>query len=904
MEDLAGLNWSAPNPGKPAQPQPTNPAPAVYSSLRPTPSPFASGHNTPISVSAQGSGNTGARAPASKPAQDSFSSLLSFGPGKSNANLSLRERQDQLEAERRRREEERRKQAEAQYGDGHFFDSLGSGQSRSLGVQSSTISAPLGTQERKSGHDSDDEDLFAAFNASTKVDNSSYFPPPTTSDEPTPAKAPALDLTDPQSWNTSAVSSGGAFGDDDDDPFGLNQLSAKPSAPPPPTADEDDDLLGDLAKPVDQVRRKEGPTFAREPEPGKPIEDSSSDSEDDQPAALDDPFDRAVAQLVDYGFTPENARRGLTESGAGLDVQAAVNWLLDDAHRQAKEKAKGRGRPREEPPFGEERAPGHSRDEAASWMREGPSRGSSRNRDNRSPVSMDGDFAKTAAAMGASFLKTANTLWKTGQKKVQKAVAEFQQDGDPSQPRWMRSAHQDEFGDDLERRTAEITDEALMLELGERPARRPDRPAPPQSRTPSDARSRERSPALPPRPGQRSQQAPRWQQAPQPTLDSRSRRSRLAAEEESFQAYVSPARRKKPTTQPQPEATPPAEPEVDLLFGSAAPPSSRPPPPARSSQPSPVSRPATRPATRPSPAPRPAPPARPPRKIPNLSPVALQESTRHRLEGTAHYKRGDYAAAHVSYSSSLAAIPQDHPLAIVLLCNRAMTALKTGEPRQAVEDADAAIRLIGPGKGEGEHVDVQGEGGSEKRDMRDLFGKALTRKAEALEQMEKWADAAAVWQQCIESGLGGAAASAGRQRCQKALAPKPAAPPPRRPASSARPSPAARASPAESQKSSEALERLRAAHRAAEREGDEKLALADKVDARVAAWRDGKRDNLRALLTSLDNILWEGSGWKKVGLHELVVASKVKVVYMKAIAKTHPDKVSPEYLHLRLCKLG
>jgi hypothetical protein len=230
-----------------------------------------------------------------------------------------------------------------------------------------------------------------------------------------------------------------------------------------------------------------------------------------------------------------------------------------------------------------------------------------------------------------------------------------------------------------------------------------------------------------------------------------------------------------------------------------------------------------------------------------------------------------------------------------LLCNRALTALKIGEPRQAVEDADTAIRLIGPGKGEGEHVELQGTGDSpaEKRDMRDLYGKALSRKAEALEQMEKWADAAAVWQLCVEAGLGGATAAAGRQRCQKALAPKPAPAP--RPASTspaALPTrPKATATPT-SQKSSEAVQRLRAAHKAAEKEGDERIALTDKVDARIAAWRDGKRDNLRALLSSLDSVLWEGSGWKKVGLHELVVPNKVKVVYMKAIAKTHPDKVS------------
>lgn len=887
MDDLVDLNWSTPNQGKPAQSAPTNPAAAAYPSLRPTPSPFASGRNTPLSVTA--SGNTGAKPLVSKPAQDSFGNLLNFGAGKSSANLTLRERQDQLEAEKRRKEEERQKQAQAHYGDGRFFDSLGQNRSGSLRTPSPAIAPPPSVkgsglaQNGRPAAESDD-DLFAAFNASTKVDNSSHYPPPGPSNNAPSANTLGLDLSNPQAWNKPGSPSGEDIVDDDDDPFGLSQFKTKTNAPPPPTTDDDDDLLGDLGKPVDQVRKAAAPAFAREPEPGKPIEDSSSDSEVEPPAPSDDPFDRAIAQLVDYGFTPENARRGLTESGAGLNVQAAVNWLLDDAHRQAKEKTKGRGGAREQPRDGGERAPSQSRNGPPSWMRDMSPGDSTRNRDNRSPAASDADFAKTAAAVGSSFLKSANSLWKTGQKKVQKAVAEFQQDGDPNQPKWMRSAAQDDAGG--RRQMADVTDEALMLESGGRREGRTGRPAP-ERRAPSETRPRDRSPALPPRPG-KGPQVPKWQQVSQPTLDPRARLSKQAAEEENFQAYVSPARRKKATPQPQPEARAPAEPEPDLLFGSAAPPRSKATPPIRSSQASP----APRPAARPSPAPSPAPP-RPARQIPNISPIALQNSTKCRLEGTAHFKRGDFAAAHASYTSSLTAIPRDHPLTILLLCNRALTALKTGEPRQAVEDADTAIQLIGPSKGEGEHVELQGSGGTapEKRDMRDLYGKALTRKAEALEQMEKWADAATVWQVCVEAGLGGSTATAGRQRCQKALAPKSAPasrPASTRPAATPRPRPSA----GTPQKSSEAVERLREAHKAAEREGDEKLALTDKVDARIAAWRDGKRDNLRALLGSLDNVLWEGSGWKKVGLHELVVANKVKIIYMKAIAKTHPDKVS------------
>ncbi|KAK1833283.1 hypothetical protein QBC39DRAFT_401645 [Podospora conica] len=909
MDDLSGLSWSAPSTTKPTKPSsststPANPTPSFYPPLRPTPSPLASGRNTPLSAQPSAGGGIGSRPPTTKPAQDSFSNLVNFGAAKSGANLTLRERQDQLEAERRKKEEQKRKQAQAQFGDGQFFDSLGQSRSGTPGTASPAIASPavkaLGLQGGKP-KDSDD-DLFAAFNSSTKVDNASHFPPPTTSARaspalasahaspaPTsarasPAAAPGLDLRTPQAWNKPLASGSAAFNDDDDDPFGLNQLKSKPSAPPAPVpVADDDDFLGDLGKPVEEVKKKQPapPAVSRTPEPGKPIEDSSSDSEPETRAPSNDPFDKAVAQLVDYGFTPENARRGLTESGRGLDVQAAVNWLLDDAHRQAKEKAKG-GQPQKEQPGGSgERASSQSRNGGPSWMREAEA---GRSRNDGSPAPADADFTKTAAAVGSSLLKTANSFWKQGQKKVQKAVSEFQQEGgggDPNQPKWMRSAQQERGGD--EKRRPETTDEAMMLEAGMRPGRKPGM-AGPDSRASSAAVSRDQSPALPGmRPGQGSA-APKWQQdSRSSSLDPRSRLNKLAVEEQTSQAYVSPARRKKTT--PQPEVKPQAEPEPDLLFGSTEPPRAQPARHPRPSQPSPAPGPSSRqsPAARPAQAPRPPPTPRPQRQIPPISAIALQSSTKNRLEGTAHFKRGDYAAAHASYSSSLTAVPPTHPLTILLLCNRALTALKTGEPRQAVDDADAALKLIGPAKGEGEHVDL---GGNEKRDMQELYGKALTRKAEALEQMEKWTDALGVWQLCVESGRGGATATAGRQRCQKALAPKPAPA-----ARAAAPPPRPRVTAAASQKSSEAVQKLRAANKAAEREGDEKFALVDKVDARIAGWRDGKRENLRALLGSMENVLWEGSGWKKVGLHELVMANKVKIIYMKAIAKTHPDKL-------------
>lgn len=887
MDDLSGLDWSSSNATTSNRAPPTNPPSSYYPSLRPTTSPLGSGRNTPLS--GQGYGSSGSKPPAptagQKPAQDSFSNLLSFGAAKNTANLSLKEQQECLQAEKLRKEEERRKQAHAHYGDGQFWDTLGS--NRSTPLQTSRTASPAVAPPPNSlsarntptpDKPSKDDDLFAAFNADTKVSNSSHFPPPESSSSSSPANAPPLNLTSPSAWQVPPANDSGAFGDDDD-PFGLNEL--KPAAHAPERAastNDEDDFLGDLAKPVEEVRRKiPVPSRSREPEPGKAIEDSSSDSDASAPPPSNDPFDKAVAELVDYGFTADNARRALTESGGGLDVQAAVNWILDDAHRQAKAKQ-----------LGDKRAPGRQDDERTSsrsrnggtaGMRKqdgpaGPSRG-----DNRSPAS-EADFAKTAAAVGTSIFKTANSLWKTGQKKMQQAVAELQQEGgDPSQPKWMRDAQLDRAAGERKARQ-EATDEAMMLESGGRPARKPARPQA-EGQSESGPSSRTQSPAVG-GPQGRSNAASRWQQSASTSgVDPRSRLTKQALEEESAQMYVSPARRKK-TPQPPAEPARTAEPEPDLLFNSSAPPKKPNTIPHRFARSSPAPQ-----QARPQHSPQPAAKPRPARQLPPVSPAALQTSTRHRVEGTAHFKRGDYAAAHASYSSSLSAIPQTHTLAILLLCNRALTALKTGEPRQAVSDADSALELIGPGRGEGESVELEG---GERRDMRDLYGKALTRKAEALEQMEKWADAGAVWQTCVECGVGGPTAIAGRQRCHKALAPKPAAKPKPAPAAAAAAAPA-RPRRAEQNKDSEAVDRLRAANKAAEKEDGERFALSDRVDARIAAWRDGKRDNLRALLGSLDTVLWDGSGWKKVGLHELVMANKVKVVYMKAIAKTHPDKV-------------
>lgn len=65
----------------------------------------------------------------------------------------------------------------------------------------------------------------------------------------------------------------------------------------------------------------------------------------------------------------------------------------------------------------------------------------------------------------------------------------------------------------------------------------------------------------------------------------------------------------------------------------------------------------------------------------------------------------------------------------------------------------------------------------------------------------------------------------------------------------------------------------------------------DPIKLKVFEWKDNKTRNIRALLSSLDTIVWEGCNWQSVGMHQLVNPNDVKKYYRKACLSIHPDKV-------------
>lgn len=76
-----------------------------------------------------------------------------------------------------------------------------------------------------------------------------------------------------------------------------------------------------------------------------------------------------------------------------------------------------------------------------------------------------------------------------------------------------------------------------------------------------------------------------------------------------------------------------------------------------------------------------------------------------------------------------------------------------------------------------------------------------------------------------------------------------------------------------------------------QQEQEERRRIADALDVEIKRWVSGKEGNMRALLSSLQYVLWPECGWEPVPLTDLITSSSVKKVFRKAMLDVHPDKV-------------
>ncbi|KAK4348744.1 hypothetical protein RND71_031499 [Anisodus tanguticus] len=62
-------------------------------------------------------------------------------------------------------------------------------------------------------------------------------------------------------------------------------------------------------------------------------------------------------------------------------------------------------------------------------------------------------------------------------------------------------------------------------------------------------------------------------------------------------------------------------------------------------------------------------------------------------------------------------------------------------------------------------------------------------------------------------------------------------------------------------------------------------------DAKIKQWSQGRKGNIRSLLSTLQLVLWPESGWKPVALVDLIEGNQVKRSYQRALLYIHPDKL-------------
>ncbi|KAJ7698463.1 hypothetical protein B0H16DRAFT_1396476 [Mycena metata] len=886
MSDSFAELWNTTAPAKPApqklgtaSPQPSNiarrPQNDVFAMLSSASTPSNSRPITP---------NTRPVA-QQKPSQssssggDAFSSLLG-GPLASNgngmANMTIAERAKRVEEERLRKASVPPPKAAPSAWDG--LDSLAAGPSMSA--------AATATPQTGGGLLDDDDWGFA----------SAPVPAPTTKKSPSPAlvfdEDPifGFDQPPPKSTSPPQQKPQAALWDQLDD-----FASSKPSPPAryasPSTGfdfgdrednananangDDNFDLLGDLGKPVEAIssRRSTPQLPARDtPSPAAPAPRRKPQPAQGRSAS---PPPHVLGQLIEMGFSIPQSRGALADvyRDGTWDVQAAIDALLastggaeggSNGNSRRGTPPRGNGASRgATPPLPPRRMPAAEREAGA--QRDG---GRERERERTTTPTIQSDILARTSELGFSLFKNAERAWLQGKAQVQKVYEE------------RMGGEEATSGRSGERERGSASGRTAAGAGGR---------ARPKWMTEDREEPEEAGPSA--RAGRRAREDGETlfadEDGAQRKDDGWGNSGAGGWKDDDDEAAGAPKSRK---------SAPAPEPPVGDLFGDAPVPAPAPaqskPYVSRFRHGKPSSQ-APPPAVA---APRAAPtPAAPPRPHIPLPPSALRASRAHAAAANEKIALGQYGAALTSFTLAIDALPTAHVLRAPLLNARASARIKEGDFRGVEGDVEEVegICTVGGSRAVGAETvraeDVEVELGRE-------VVEGWKRRAEAREGRERWEEAGRDWEKVAGAGWAKTAdrdeGVRGAGRCRKMAAPvasSSSAPAPPKPKPKPQTRPPARAG---SLPPSEALTKFRQAVTAAEEEDLAKHALKDTVDGRLLAWKGGKETNIRALLASLDIVLWPEIGLAPSGMKDLVTPGQVKVRYVKAIAKLHPDKLN------------
>ena len=645
-------------------------------------------------------------------------------------------------------------------------------------------------------------------------------------------------------------------------------------------SDDEDDILGSLGR--TRVPRTDQRTEAPKP---------TGLASKSQGTRTTSPPPHILGQIVEMGFSPQQARQALAATETGLDVSAALEMLLSKASREQPSEEQGTNDDRRLA-MRMQREEEHRQTAARRAPPAGARRTEAEEDARSSGLDIPVEWQKQAdqiysqaSEIGASVFSKANAFWTSAKAQAQRAIDEKSTGGNESGQSSGRSSPATGSERAKNRRWAVGTRDGggprkewqgkpkwmVDAEGGEQEEGSTEAPTQPGGATFQDDADDD-TPHASPFIEREREQARRKERAPvQPKASNLWGNAEEGENSASVQS-MQRSRRSSPLT-----------------------------PGAGSSRGGPS------PTGRTTVAPQKPKEEKVQRQVVQDSPASIQQSLQYKERGNELFKRGAYGEAEVAYTAALSAL-EANPASlrrVALLNNRANARLKNGDARSALHDTKDVLTLIVVRENKQASPFLIYRPSNEQPlpaaeyaeiNLREGYAKALLRRAQAEEMLEQWETAQSVWTLLEKyekeegSGKSGVtnlrASQDGSKRCSKML----------RGGDIELTAPAtkrvhAAAVQAIAKAELRAKERIRSENAAAAAEEAEKDSLRDTVDGRISAWKAGKEANVRALLASLQDVVWPGLNWKKVGMHELVMDNQVKRCYMRAIGKLHPDKV-------------
>ncbi|OWB57047.1 hypothetical protein B5S28_g2972 [[Candida] boidinii] len=608
-----------------------------------------------------------------------------------------------------------------------------------------------------------------------------------------------------------------------------------------------------------------------------------------------DKKDEILAELIDMGFSIDKANEAL-DNRDNTDLNEAISYLMNDAHKKTNTRRPQQTR----------QSNNYDHEDESEYS--GYSNISSRRQNGGSNLNSD-DVSAMVNELSTDLMNKASFLFKTGQKYLNQGIDKYKQqkfEKNNNLPLWMKNQAihkeksiplpEDEYDDYNNMTEEEMRNIVEAQKLRELKLKKEKSQYQKQKALEKQQQQQQQ---------RRQQQQQQYQeQQDQDVLFDRPTNSSSVPLTRQQSERNTPIQSRPSTpnqqTNTQPQSRPADEALFDMLNSKPQPsqPQSRLDKLRNSkSEDEPMYVPSSRRRTTRSNTPASSSPSPSPSLekliIPSISisDIQLTNFKNARERGNEFFKNGDFPVALTSYEDSLKSLPNGHIFSIISYSNLSIVYSKLGNSKSQLEFSEKGLMILNKICKNNYNL-LNNEFIENDKTFKSFWIKLLSKKSEALENLEKFKDAFFNYNLLIENGGSSKPIMDGKNRCFKILNPEKSKTTTSSTPSRARQQQQPIRSTSKPTGNGEATRRIKEQNQKTENFENEKFQLHDQIEDKLNTWRNGKEDNLRALLSSLHLILWKETNWKPVGLTDLVLDKKVKIIYMKAVAKTHPDKIS------------